>query len=82
MNINGKKTIIQCIPDDQMKNIYEKFTEKVFILRYQFNLFLYSSNKVNSDLTCFQKANSADKIRNQINVLYIQMKIIKVRTIY
>ena len=69
MNINGNKIIIQCNPDDQMKNIYEKFTEKVFILRYQFNLFLYSSNKVNYDLTCFQKPNSADKIRNQINVL-------------
>ena len=68
MNINGNKIIIQCNPDDQMKNIYEKFTKKVFI-DINSIYFLYSSNKVNYDLTCFQKPNSADKIRNQINVL-------------
>ena len=80
MNINGNKTIIKCNPNEQMKNIYDKFTEKVFI-DINSIYFVYSSNKVNYDLNCFQKANSADKIRNQINVLYIQMKIINVRII-
>jgi len=65
---NGSKTIIQCNPNDQMKNICEKFAEKASI-DINSIYFLYSSNKVNYDLTYFQTANNEDRIRNQINVL-------------
>jgi len=65
---NGNKTIIQCNPDEQMKNICEKFAEKVSI-DINSIYFLYSSRKVNYDLTYYQTANNEDKIRNQINVL-------------
>ena len=65
---NGTKTLIQCNPDDKMQNICEKFAAKV-AKDINSIYFLYASNKVNYDLTYFQTANSADKIRKQMNVL-------------
>ena len=67
---NGTKTLIQCNPDDKMKNICEKFAVKEAIDMSSI-YFLYASNKVDYDLTYFQTVNSADKIRKQMNVLVL-----------
>ena len=65
---NGIKTLIQCNPDDKMQNICERFAKKVSI-DINSIYFLYSSNKVNYDLTYIQTINSTDKKRNQMNIL-------------
>ena len=64
----GTKTLIQCNPNDKMKNICENFTKKLSIDMNSI-YFLYSSNQLNYELTFIQTANNIDKIRNQISVL-------------
>ena len=73
---NGVETKIQCLKDDKMKDICNKYISKI-----QSNInqlyFIYGSNKLNLDLTFDQLANEIDKERNMMSILVYENKIIK-----
>ena len=74
--MNGVGTIIQCLKDDKMKDICNKFVSKI-----QSNInklyFLYGSNKLNLELTFNELANEIDRERNKMNILVYENKIVK-----
>ena len=65
---NTKEITIQCTNEELMKDICQKFANKVKIDVNNL-LFIYNGNQINKELTFEEQANSFDKIRNQINVL-------------
>ena len=67
-SFNGIQTIIQCLKEDKMKDICQKFTSKIDI-DINSIFFLYGGNKLNLELTFQQHANSFDKNNNQMNIL-------------
>ena len=66
---NGVKTIIQCKVNDKMKDICQKFKEKVKI-NNNMNIFYSYDGKVgfNEELTFEEIANREDKRRNKMNI--------------
>ena len=67
-SFEGKDVKIQCLNEDKMKDIYNKFSSK---LNLNINLlyFIYNGNQINLELTFKEQANSLDKNRNQMNIL-------------
>ena len=65
---NGYETIIQCLKEDKMKNICNKYASKIN-LNINSLLFIYGGNQVNLELTFESQASSFDKERNQMNIL-------------
>ena len=59
-NYKGIKTVIQCLEDEKMEEIFKKFCSKVNI-NINNIYFLYSGNKINSELTFAQIINETDK---------------------
>ena len=64
----GEETTIQCLKEDQMKNICCKYSSKIDIDRNSL-YFLYGGNKVNLDLSFEQLANSLDKAEQEMKIL-------------
>ena len=64
----GIKTKIQCLKEDNMKNICNKYASKI-----EKNInsvyFLYNGNQINYDLTFYEQANSTDKQSMEMNIL-------------
>ena len=84
-NYKDKIIVIQCLEDEKMEEIIQKFCTKV---EMDINnvCFSYSGNKINSQLTFNQIINDSDKERKTISVsvdyinqenLIINSKIIK-----
>ena len=69
----GEETTIQCLKEDQMKNICFKYSSKIDIDMNSL-YFLYGGNKVNLDLSFEQLANSLDKTKQEMNVLVYQLE--------
>ena len=65
---NALKTVIQCLKDEKMSYICNKYASKI-----ETNInslyFLYNGNKVNLELTFNEQANSLDNERNEMNIL-------------
>ena len=64
----GIITIIQCNPNDKLKDIFLNFTNKT---QTDINklVFLYSGGLINGELTFLESANSEDKLRNKMSIL-------------
>ena len=66
----GIRTSIQCLKEDKMKNICNKFLSKI-----EKNInslyFIYNGSKINNDLTFYEQANSVDKQRFEMDILAI-----------
>lgn len=60
---DGVDTKIQCLKDDKMKNIFQKFSSKIHI-NIKTLLFLYNGDIINFELSFQNQANSFDKINN------------------
>ena len=69
----SKETLIQCLKDELMKNICQKFANKTTI-NIKDIFFIYNGNKINENLTFAQLANSEDKTRNKMNILVYDLK--------
>jgi len=73
---NGVETNIQCLKNEKMKEICNKYISKI-----QSNIndiyFIYGSNKLNLELTFDEIANEVDRDRNIMNILVYEYKIIK-----
>ena len=66
---NGKKTIIQCNNNEKLKDIFQKFLNKLGIAKDSV-YFIYGSNTdINEELTFDNIANELDKKRNKMNIL-------------
>ena len=74
----GVPTKIQCLKEDKMELICNKFATKIGININTFQ-FLYGGNKINFELTFEEQANSIDKNRNEMSILAFERttKIIK-----
>ena len=64
----GITTIIQCNPNDKLKDIFLNFANKT---QTDINklVFLYSGGLINGELTFLESANSEDKLRNKMSIL-------------
>ena len=65
---NGIETTIQCLEEDKMKNICNKYSSKINI-NINSLLFIYGGNQINFDLSFKEQANSIDKERKEMNIL-------------
>ena len=65
---NGIETSIQCLKEDKMKNICNKYVSKTNI-NINSLLFLYSGNTINFELSFKDQANKIDRERNVMNIL-------------
>ena len=65
---NGYETIIQCLKEDKMRDICNKYASKIN-LNINSLLFIYGGNQINLEFTFEDQANSFDKERNQMNIL-------------
>ena len=66
---NGKKTIIQCNNNEKLKDIFQKFLNKLGITKDSV-YFIYGSNVViNEELTFDNISNELDKNRNKMIIL-------------
>jgi len=78
-NYKGIKTVIQCLEDEKMEEIFKKFSTKVN-LDINNLYFLYSGNKINSQLTFAQIISEADKGRKIISILVDELNLEKQKT--
>ena len=62
------QTVIQCLKDDKMKNICQKFVNKIQIDLNSL-IFLYNGAMVNFELSFIEQANSLDKSNNKMTIL-------------
>ena len=67
-NYNGTISIIQCLKNDKMKQICEKFAFKS-ALDFDSLYFLYNGGKIDFNLTFYEQANSLDKKNLEMNVI-------------
>ena len=68
---NGNQTTIQCMKEDKMRNICQKFASKINI-DINSLYFIYSGNKINYDLSFKNQANSIDNDENKMVILAFQ----------
>ena len=78
-NYKGIITVIQCLEDEKMEEILKKFSTKVN-LDINNLYFLYSGNKINSQLTFAQIISEADKGRKIISILVDELNLEKQKT--
>ena len=67
-NYNGAISIIQCLKNEKMKQICEKFAFKSG-LDFDSLYFLYNGGKIDFDLTFYEQANSFDKENLEMSVI-------------
>ena len=65
----GVNTLIQCNPNEQMKNVIEKFITKAEIKNPNSIYFLYKGDKFNNDLKVESMIKEDDKKANKIKIL-------------
>ena len=65
----GINTLIQCNPNEQMKNVIEKFITKAEIKNPNSVYYLYKGEKINIDLKIENIITENDKIANEIKIL-------------
>ena len=70
-SFSGTEITIQCLKNDRMKDIFNRFATKINMNMNSF-LFLYGGNKINYGFTFIEQANSIDNNRNQMNILVYQ----------
>ena len=66
--LNGIQTGIQCLINEKMRDIINRFNikAKININKAQY---LYNANQINLDMTFYEQANAYDKQRNTMNIL-------------
>ena len=61
----GSEIEIQCLKEDKMKTICNKFSSKI-MLNLDSLYFIYNGKQINLDLNFKEQVNSIDKNRNQM----------------
>ena len=70
-NFKQNILIIQCSPEDKMRDICQRYSNKIGI-HMNLLMFLYGGNQLNSELKFKEQANSFDKSNKEMNVLVIK----------
>ena len=65
---DGVDTHIQCLKEDKMRNICQKFANKINVDINRL-IFLYGGNYINFKLSFYNQANQLDKISNTMKIL-------------
>ena len=74
--LNGFPTRIQCLINEKMRDIINRFNDKLKINMNKAQ-YLYGGNQINLELTFYQQASNIDKQRKEMNILvYINESII------
>ena len=71
----GIDSIIQCTKKELMKDICQKFANKIKEQNMNSLIFLYGGNLLNFNISFEQQTNMIDKERNQMNVLVYKIDI-------
>ena len=71
---NQEKIIIQCRPDEKMKEVIQKFLTKFDNKLSNEIFFLFGGNKLDEELTFNEIAKNIDKESNQLNILVKEEK--------
>ena len=70
-NLNGIQTIIQCVGEEKMKEIFKRYASKI-----QADLnsiyFIYGGNKVNEELSLNEINNQMNNNEERINILVFE----------
>ena len=72
-NIDGVNTTILCLNDNIMKDICERYVKKIK-QNLDSLLFLYEGNQINFELTFENHANSFDKTKNEMKILFCKQQ--------
>jgi len=67
-NFEGREVIIQCSKNEKMKDICQRYTNKINI-NINSLIFLYGGNQLNFNLNFNEQANIIDKQKNEMKVL-------------
>ena len=67
-SFNGLDTNLQCLAEDKLKNIIEKYIAKAEIDRNKVDFFYYG-NKLDEELTCEEIIDLGDDINDSINII-------------
>ena len=67
---NGVSTIIQCNLNEKMKDIFQKFKDKAQIKNINIFYSYNGNNEINEESEFEEVANSEDKIRKKMNIIY------------
>ena len=66
-NYEGSNTIIQCPLNEKMKDVIQRFKNKV--LKNGDFIFLYGGSQIKEELTFEEQANTLDKQRNKMSII-------------
>ena len=64
----GREIKIQCTKEDKMKDICQKFAQKI-LLNINSLLFLYGGSQINFELSFLEQANPIDKKNNEMKII-------------
>ena len=67
-NFEGREVIIQCSKNEKMKDICQRYANKINI-NINSLIFLYGGNQLNFNLNFNEQANIIDKEKNEMKVL-------------
>ena len=73
---NGEKTEVQCLSNEKLRNIFERYGTKAVIDINNIS-FLYNGRQINEDLNFEEILNKEDKLSNEINIIGIEKNIKK-----
>ena len=68
---NSKETIIQCITNEKLNIICERFITKLQLDKSKIYYYLYNGNIMNKELSFEEQINKEDKNENKMNILVI-----------
>ena len=70
---NKDKIIIECLEDDYIDDIFNKFIKKIDIKKNEM-IFLYKGKKINQNIQINKYINKEDLKDNKINIFCIKIK--------
>ena len=71
---NGKQTIIQCIINEKLSIICERFINKIGLDKSKIYYYLYNGNIINKELSFEEQANEEDKKEYKMNIIVDEKK--------
>ena len=70
---NGKQTILQCIINEKLNIICERFINKLQLDKSKIYYYLYNGNLINKDLSFEEQINNEDKKEYKMNIVVDEM---------
>ena len=68
---NGNQAIIQCIINEKLSIICERFINKIGLDKSKIYYYIYNGNLINKELSFEEQANEEDKKEYKMNIIVI-----------